>query len=73
MTIGSHGKNRPITVQLELNGQQAQMQVVTEAAVSIITEATQQKPLPNAPLEQSSVQLQNYTTESLAVLGTVEV
>ena len=61
LTVGSHGRNRPITVQLELNGQQVLMQVDTGAAVSIISEATQQKLFPDAHLEQSSVQLQTYT------------
>ena len=69
----SHGKNRPITVQLKLNGQQVLMQVDTGAAVSIIAEATQQKLFPDAHPEQSPVQLQTYTAESLAVLGTIEV
>ena len=73
LTVGSHGKNRPITVQLELNGQQVLMQVDTGAAVSIISEVTQQKHFPNAHLEQASVQLQTYTADSLAVLGTMEV
>ena len=71
--MGSHAKNRPITVQLELNGQQVLMQVDTGAAVSIIAEATQQKLFPNAHLKQSSVQLQTYTTKSLEVLGTMDV
>ena len=42
LIVKSHGKNRPITVQLELNGQKVLMQVDTRADVSIIAEATQQ-------------------------------
>ena len=41
LTVGSYGKNTPVTVQLELNGQQVLMQVDTGATVSIIAEATQ--------------------------------
>ena len=73
LTVGNHGKNRPITVQLELHGWQVLMQVDTGAAVSIIAEATQQKLFPNAHLEQASVQFQTYTAESLALLGTMKV
>lgn len=73
LIVKSHGKNRPITVQLEWNGQKVLMQVDTRADVSIIAEATQQNLFPNAPLQQSSIQLQTYTTESPAVLGTMEV
>lgn len=49
------------------------MQVDTRADISIIAETTQQNLFPNAPLQQSSIQLQTYTTESPAVLGTMEV
>lgn len=66
-------QNKPITVQLELNGQQVLMQVDTGAAVTLMAVTTRQELFPDAHLEQSSVKLQTYTAESLAVLGTMEV
>ena len=50
LTVGTK-KNKPITVQLELNGQQVLMQVDTGAAVTLIAVSTQQELLPDAHLE----------------------
>ena len=72
LTVGTK-QNKPITVQLELNGQQVLMQVDTGAAVTLMAVTTQQELFPDAHLEQSSVKLQTYTAESLEVLGTMEV
>ena len=63
-------KSKPITVHLEFNGQQVLMQV---EAVTLMSVTTQQELFSKAQLEQSSVKLQTYTTESITVLGTMEV
>lgn len=62
-----------MTVQLELNGKQVQMEVDTGAAVTLMAEATQKSLFPNVELQKSTVKLQTYTEESLSVLGTMEV
>ena len=72
LTVGTK-KNKPITVQLELNGQQVLMQVDMGAAVTLMAVGMQQELFPDAHLEQASVKLQTYTAEPLAVLGTMEV
>jgi len=72
LSIGDHN-NKPMTVQLELNGQKVHMEVDTGAAVSLMSIATQKKLFPNVKLKKSAVQLQTYTSESLSVLGTMEV
>ena len=69
LTMGTQ-KSKPITVHLEFNGQQVLMQV---EAVTLMSVTTQQELFSKAQLEQSSVKLQTYTTESITVLGTMEV
>ena len=65
--------NKLITVQMELNGQQVLMEVDTGAAVSLMSVITQKQFFPKVKLMKSRTQLQTYTTESLAVLGTIQV
>ena len=60
-------------VHLKLNEQQVLMQVDTGAAVTLMSESTQRELFPKAELKQSSVKLHTYTTEFIAVLGTMEV
>jgi len=72
LTVDDHN-NKPITVQMELNGQQVLMEVDTGAAVSLMSVVTQKQLFPNIKLMKSRTQLQTYTAESLAVLGTILV
>ena len=72
LTVGDHN-NKPITVQMELNGQQVLMEVDTGAAISLMSMITQKQLFPKVKLMKSRTQLQTYTAESLAVLGTIQV
>ena len=72
LTVGDHN-NKPITVQMELNVQQVLMEVDTGAAVSLMSVITQKQLFPKVKLMKSRTQLQTYTAESLAVLGTIQV
>lgn len=56
LNIGSHG-DTPITVQLQINEQEVQMEVYTGAAVTLMSEATQKKLFPNAKLNKATVKL----------------
>jgi len=72
LTVDDHN-NKPITVQMELNGQQVLMEVGAGAAVSLMSVVTKKQLFPNIKLTKSRAQLQTYTAESLAVLGTIPV
>ena len=72
LTVGDHN-NKPITVQMELNGQQVLMEVDTGAAVSLMSVTTQKRLFPRAKLTKSTTQLQTYSAEALSVLGTIQV
>ena len=64
---------KPITVDVEIEGQTVQMEVDTGAAVSLITEQQQQELFPSAVLHPSSVTLRTYTAERLPVVGEMHV
>jgi len=64
---------RPLVVQLEINGMQVPFEVDTGAAVSLISLDTKQKFFNTVQLEDTSVSLHTYTSESMQVLGTMEV
>ena len=72
LTVGDHN-NKPITVQMELNGQKVLMEVNTGAAVSLMSVITQKQLFPKVTLMKSRTQLQTYIAESLAVLDTIQV
>ena len=72
LTVGDHN-NKPITVQMELNGQQVLMEVDTGAAVSLMSVTTQKRLFPRAKLMKSTTQLQTYSAEALSVSGTIQV
>ena len=50
-----------IQIQLQLNGQHLTMELDTGAAMSLISEETQQKEFPDVVLRPSSVVLKTYT------------
>ena len=72
----SHRSAKPLRVDVELNQTPLSMEVDTGASVSVISRDTYKKLWPSAqapPLKNSNVQLQTYTGESLAILGTIHV
>ena len=66
-------KNKPMTVDLTLNGVPATMEVDTGAAISVINQGTFQNVCKQGAtavsLQQSKVQLRTYTGEAIKVLG----
>ena len=64
---------RPLTVQLEINGMQLPFEVDTGAAVSLISLDTKQKFFKAVKLKDTSVSLCTYTSESMQVIGIMEV
>ena len=67
-TIGKKS-SRPIIVTLQVNGKALSMEVDTGAAVSLISEDTLKKVLPDAIPRKSNVVLRTYTEERMTVLG----
>ena len=65
--------SKPITVEVEINGQSLLMEVDTGSAVSLISQDTQQKCFPQVKLNSTAVVLQTYTAEAMAVLGVMMV
>ena len=59
----------PIQIQLQLNGQHLTMELDTGAAMSLISEETQQKEFPDVVLRPSSVVLKTYTAQRIDVIG----
>lgn len=59
----------PIIVPLTLSGQQLNMEVDTGAALSIISEVTQQSLFPKEKLHSTDIILKTYTDEPLQVKG----
>ena len=69
----THTPSRPITVQMELNGQCVSMELDTGASVSLMSHSTQQRLFPEERLEKSEVRLTTYTAEPISVLGVMNV
>ena len=65
--------NPPVCETLELNGVPVRMEVDTGVAVSLISQKTQQRFFPAQTLEKPSVRLTTYTTESISVVGMMQV
>ena len=57
--------NRPIQVELQLDGKPVTMEVDTGAAVSLISEWTPKQVLPKAAIHNTTVVLQTYTSERI--------
>ena len=64
---------RPLMVQLEINGMQLPFVVDTGAAVSLISLDTKQKFFKEVKLQDTLVSLHTYTSESIHVVGTMQV
>ena len=63
----------PYKVTLQLNGLPVEINIVTGAAVSIISEATQISVFPKSHLSKRYETLQTYSSETLTVLGQMMV
>ena len=65
--------NRPIQVELQLDGKPVTMEVDTGAAVSLISEWTLKQVLPKAAIHNTTVVLRTYTSERIPVRGELQV
>jgi len=65
--------DRPLEVDLTLEGKPLRMEVDTGAAVSLVSEKTYRSLFPKAPLQPSTTKLRTYSGEPLAVVGQREV
>ena len=65
--------NKPLIVQLEINGKQSPFEVDTGAAVSLISLETKQKFLKDVQIQETTVSLHTYTSQSIQVVGTMQV
>ena len=69
-----HGDmSRLMRVKMQINGVPLTMEIDTGAAVSIISEQTQQKHFPQATLRPTQIKLRTYTGEPMPVLGEMAV
>ena len=69
----THTVNKPLTVQLEINSIQLPFEVDTEAAVSLMSLETKQKFLKDALMQETTMSLYTYTSESIKVVDTMQV
>ena len=65
--------HQPMTVNVEINGQQLDMELDTGAAVTLISTQTHQQLFPDVPLINTSTVLTTYTGEKIPVAGAREV
>ena len=65
--------NRPIHVELLLDGKPCDLEVDTGAAVSIMSEKRVKKVLPGAQLRKTNVSLRTYTAQKIPVKGKLQV
>ena len=65
--------NKPLIVQLEINGIQLPFEVDTGAAVSLISLETKRKFLKDVQIQETTVSLHTYTSQSIQVVGTMQV
>jgi len=68
-TVGAKSATRPITVDVQINGKQLQMEVATGAALSIVSERTWKTLFPGIALKEADIVLKTYTNERMAVKG----
>lgn len=66
-------REKPITVELLVNGKPFPMEVDTGAALSLISEEVKQRAFPDEALLPSQILLRTYTGERLEVLGEMRV
>ena len=65
--------DKPLEVDLQLEGKPLRMEVDTGAAVSLVSEETYRSLFPTVPLQSSMTKLRTYSGEPLTVLGQQEV
>ena len=70
--LGSHS-SKPIIVEVELNGTLVSMEVDTGAAVSLMSQAVQERLFPQATLQATTTNLRTYTGEAMKVIGKLPV
>ena len=64
--------DKPLEVDLQLEGKPLRMEVDTGAAVSLVSEETYRSLFPTVPLQSSMTKLRTYSGEPLTVLGQQE-
>lgn len=65
--------NKPIILEVVLDGRPLQMELDTGAAVSLVSEATYKQLFADTPLSETSTTLKTYSGEPLRVVGQREV
>ena len=65
--------HKPLIVQLKINGIQLPFEVDTGAAVLLIYLETKQKFLKDVQIQETTVSLYIYTSQSIQVVGTMQV
>ena len=65
--------SHPCQVEIEINGAAVKMEVDTGAAVTILSQKTQEALFPSATLSKPTVSLRTYTSEPIIVLGQMMV
>ena len=70
--LGSRG-NHPIVVTMDVNGKRVDMELDTGAARTVMSSEQQQRLLPAAELQESSIVLRTYSSEQIQVLGELPV
>ena len=65
--------DKPLEVDLQLEGKPLRMEVDTGAAVSLVSEETYRSLFPTVQLQSSTTKLCTYSGEPLTVLGQQEV
>ena len=68
-----HRSIKPITVEMTINGEKVIMEVDTGAAVSLMSQVTQERVFPQAMLHESTIHLRTYTGEPMEVMGELQV
>ena len=67
------GCSKPIKVEVIVDGKLFMLELDTEAAVSLVSESTDQEYWPDRQLQECNTRLNTYSGEPLSVLGTLEV
>ena len=70
--LGSHS-SKPIIAEVELNGTLVSMEVDTGAAVSLMSQAVQERLFSQATLQATTTNLRTYTGEAMEVIGKLPV
>ena len=65
--------NHPVYVQMLINGKRLNMELHTEADVSIVSKKTTEEIFPEQKLQPSNLKLKTYTNEPVKVTGILNV